>query len=243
MSTVETMSTSRQPSNSGAGAPSRVQVPAPSAVSESDHGPSSANPAASSDRVAHDASTSQGVVHPPAHALVLAGAVPVDHVAAVVGRLEARDLEAAAPLDVLPRRDAHPAHARDPCARTTNPRADSSPTASSNPAKSRSSRRSTGRPPRSARPDPAAQRLRADRLGGLRGQHEQDRELRPVIELPGDDGDGIDVEHGAELLVGEPQPVHEVRGRAHTRATTGRGASRPARRRGSASTSARRRAG
>lgn len=56
---------------------------------------------------------------------------------------------------------------------------------------------------------PAAQRRRADAIGRLGGQREQDREFRPVVELVGDDRQRVDGEHLAQLVVGEAKALHE----------------------------------
>src|SRR4051812_2118210 len=77
-------------------------------------------------------------------------------------------------------------------------------------------------PGRAAGPDPAAQRARSDLLGGLLGQREEDRQLRLVLELAGDDAQRIEAEHPAELLLGQSEAVHEQRrgGRGHRRCLT-----------------------
>ena len=69
----------------------------------------------------------------------------------------------------------------------------------------------SGMPPGPAA-QPAAQGLRSDALGGLRGEREQDRQLGPMVELAGDDLQRVDGEHRAELVVGEAEPVHELGG-------------------------------
>jgi hypothetical protein len=66
------------------------------------------------------------------------------------------------------------------------------------------------RGPRGA--DPAAQRRCAEGLLRLGQQGEQDRQLRLVIEVAGDDLERIRVEHGQQLLVGEAQQLLQARG-------------------------------
>jgi hypothetical protein len=55
--------------------------------------------------------------------------------------------------------------------------------------------------------DPAAHDVGARALDGLLGQREEDRQLRLVVELAGEDAERIRVEDRQQLVVGEPEPV------------------------------------
>lgn len=65
------------------------------------------------------------------------------------------------------------------------------------------------RPVRTAAAHPAAQQRAADAVGRLGRQREQDRKLGTVVELVRDDRQRVDGEHLAELLVGEPEALHQ----------------------------------
>ena len=52
----------------------------------------------------------------------------------------------------------------------------------------------------------------AGALLGLGEQVEQDRQLGPVVELPGEQRQRVGVEHGAELVVGQAEQVHQALG-------------------------------
>ena len=90
----------------------------------------------------------------------------------------------------------------------TKPRSARVASAFSKAAKSRWSRRSIGRP---AGPSVRSQRLRR-RVLVLLQQVEQDRQLRLVIEVARDDLERIGVEDRQQLVVGEAEPVLELRG-------------------------------
>ena len=95
--------------------------------------------------------------------------------------------------------------------RRTNPRSARTESASSKPAKSRASRKSTGRP---AGPRWRTQRRRtalARPLLGLAEELEEDRQLGPVIELAREQRERVGVQDEAQLVLGEPEELHEAR--------------------------------
>src|SRR4051794_15961337 len=59
------------------------------------------------------------------------------------------------------------------------------------------------------RPHPSPQHRRPRPLLRLGQEVEQDRQLGPVVELPGEQREWVDVEHRAELLLGEPEERHQ----------------------------------
>jgi hypothetical protein len=59
---------------------------------------------------------------------------------------------------------------------------------------------------RAAGARPARERRLPHALRGLLGQRQQDRQLRPVLEVAGDQRERIRVEDRAELVVAQPQP-------------------------------------
>jgi hypothetical protein len=61
---------------------------------------------------------------------------------------------------------------------------------------------------------PRLQDLLAHAGGRLGGQVQQDRQLRAVVQPPADEVQRIGIEYGAELRVGEPEPVRQQRGSA-----------------------------
>jgi hypothetical protein len=60
-------------------------------------------------------------------------------------------------------------------------------------------------PLRAARANPSDEALLPEALGGLGGQLQQQRDLGPVVEVVGDDGQRVLVEDGEELVVAQAQ--------------------------------------
>jgi hypothetical protein len=60
--------------------------------------------------------------------------------------------------------------------------------------------------------DPPAQYRLAGALLGLGEEIEEDRQLGPVVELAGEQGERVDVERAAQLVLGEVEELHEVGG-------------------------------
>ena len=60
-------------------------------------------------------------------------------------------------------------------------------------------------------PDPAPQHGWAGTLAGLGEQLEEDRQLGAVLELAREQRERVDVERLAELVLGEPEQIHQLR--------------------------------
>src|SRR5438270_11724492 len=62
---------------------------------------------------------------------------------------------------------------------------------------------------RTGRSDPAPEHGRSRLLRGLVEEVEQDRQLGPMLELAGEQRERIDVEHAAQLVVAQPEQLHQ----------------------------------